>query len=100
MRVWLQKAFYILNIYKKELAVCILTTIVLFLLVQNNGKGYVYQHIPDIRKGSVGSVFIQEKGFEQTFVFEAHYIQYLALRFDLDEDVNDYSGTEIVVELS
>ncbi|MCR4587256.1 MAG: hypothetical protein K5682_02505, partial [Lachnospiraceae bacterium] len=99
MRVWLQKAVHILNLYKKELAICILTIIVLFLLVQNNGEGYVYQQRPDLVDDVVVSIPIQETGFEQTVSFEAHDIEYLALRFDVDKVANDYSQTEILVEL-
>ncbi|MCR4586955.1 MAG: DUF2142 domain-containing protein [Lachnospiraceae bacterium] len=59
----------------------------------------MFRQMPNLVKESVVSNPLPEAGFEQTVSFEAHDIEYLALRFDVDKEANDYSGTEIRVEL-
>nr|MCR5031543.1 hypothetical protein [Lachnospiraceae bacterium] len=85
--------------YITTIVMCIITMVVLYLLVQNNGDGYVYQQYPSFPEESITSLPIQGTTFEQTVDFEAHDIQYLALRFDVDHTTGEDSGSEIQISL-
>ncbi len=95
----LKKIVGIIKTHRTAIVMCILTMVLLFLFVENNGDGYIYQQEPDIAEDSEQVYLINEETYTQSISFPAHDLEYLTLRFDLKKDQYDYSQSDIKVVL-